>query len=94
MESATRIATNQSRKSYLERELIVSLDSGPMISPSLEMMDTHHEPDNTSVEHKSLCNWKFWSKRSTTSNIDIDPKNFPRIKKNTILFLVAIGGAM
>ncbi|KAI9269650.1 major facilitator superfamily domain-containing protein [Helicostylum pulchrum] len=95
MEPTSRIATNQSRKSYLERELIVSLDSGPMISQSLEMMDTHHEPDNTSVEHKSFCNWKLWSKRSTyTNNSDVDPKNFPIIKKNTILFLVAIGGAI
>ncbi|KAG2230535.1 hypothetical protein INT48_001187 [Thamnidium elegans] len=95
MESATRIATNQSRKSYLEREIIVSLDNGSMISPSLEMMDTHHkhDDDNTSIKHNSFSKWKLWRKQSTNNN-DIDPKNFPRIKKNTILLLVAIGGAI
>ncbi|KAI8073787.1 major facilitator superfamily domain-containing protein [Thamnidium elegans] len=58
-------------------------------------MDTHHkhDDDNTSIKHNSFSKWKLWRKQST-NNSDIDPKNFPRIKKNTILLLVAIGGAI
>lgn len=110
MEPTTRILSHQSTKSYLEREMIVSLDdNGPMIGPTLEMMDTHREEDDdyhndnnfeqpsstkeeTEVHHKRgfLC-WKGRSKKPADYS---DPKKFPKIKKNTILLLVAIGGAM
>lgn len=86
MEPTTKVLSNQSTKGYLERELIVSLDgNGPMIGPTLEMMDTHQEED----EQEKKLTWKLWPSKDLS-----DPKNFSKIKKNTILFLVAIGGAM
>lgn len=115
MDPATRINTNHSTKSYLERELIVSLDNdGPMIGPTLEMMDTHHEGDedyteeeeeeetaSTSEKQQQQADQqqnekkKWWKKLFNKKEKDYsDPRKFPTIKKNTILFLVAIGGAM
>lgn len=104
MEPATRILSHQSTKSYLERELIVSLDdNGPMIGPSLEVMHTHPEEehymstdssDEKFTSTKQLENSKqHWWNKSTQKDCS-DPKKFPRIKKNTILVLVAVGGAM
>lgn len=44
MEPATRVLSHESTRSYLERELIVSLNNnGPMIGPNLETMDTHDD---------------------------------------------------
>lgn len=120
MEPATRILSHESTKSYLERELIVSLNNnGPMIGPTLEMMDSHHPNDekrqdeekskqeqiercsssssrssstttDTVVAEKSNKRRRFWS----MSKDDSDPKLFPKYKKNVILSVVAIGGAM
>lgn len=115
MEPATRILSHESTKSYLERELIVSLNNnGPMIGPTLEMMDSHQPNDekrqdeekskpeqiercsssstttDTVVAEKSNKRRRFWS----MSKDDSDPKLFPKYKKNVILSVVAIGGAM
>lgn len=123
MEPATRILSHESTKSYLERELIVSLNNnGPMIGPSLEMMDSHHPNDetykdqdkpkqeqierrtsssssstsssstatDTVVAGKSKRGFRFWCMSKDNS----DPKQFPKYKKNMILSVVAIGGAM
>ncbi|KAK4514636.1 ATPase [Mucor velutinosus] len=122
MEPATRILSHESTKSYLERELIVSLNNnGPMIGPTLEMMDSHHPNDETYQDHdklkqeqierrpssssstssssittdtvvagKSKRGFRFWCMTKDNS----DPKQFPKYKKNMILCVVAIGGAI
>lgn len=122
MEPATRILSHESTKSYLERELIVSLNNnGPMIGPTLEMMDSHHPNDETYQDHnkpkqeqierrpssssstsssstttdtvvagKSKKGFRFWCMAKDNS----DPKQFSKYKKNMILSVVAIGGAM
>lgn len=104
MEPATRILSHESTKSYFERELIVSLDNnGPMIGPSLEVMDSHHPEDNVQktkqlhspsssvTEVGSMSeNRRWWCKPQDNS----DPKLFPRYKKNLILLVVSIAGAM
>lgn len=110
MEPATRILSHQSTKSYLEREMIVSLDdNGPMIGPNLEMMDTHREEDDdyhnennyeqspstkNDIEVDGKRRFLCWKGRSKKPADYSDPKKFPKIKKNTILLLVAIGGAI
>jgi hypothetical protein len=107
MEPATRILSHESTKSYLERELIVSLNNnGPMIGPSLEVMDSHHPNDDID---EAEGNEKIHSTSSSTTETgtmverrrwwckpkdDSDPKQFPRYKKNLILLVVSIAGSM
>ncbi|CEP08708.1 hypothetical protein [Parasitella parasitica] len=120
MEPATRILSHESTKSYLERELIVSLnDNGPMIGPTLEMMDSHHPNDekyedqeqiercqsskSTSLSSSSLSTmtktvvagkYNRFCRFGCMSKDNSDPKQFPKYKKNMILSVVAIGGAI
>ncbi|KAG1055827.1 hypothetical protein G6F43_002235 [Rhizopus delemar] len=82
METATKVTSHHSEKSYLERELIVSLDQeGPMIGPNLETMDR--------AEDKGSRN-KWWNKSSGQQ----DPLEFSAFKKNVILLIVAVAGAI
>lgn len=97
MEPAARILSRQSTKSYLERELIVSLDdNGPMIGPSLEMMHTHLEEDEENEKESNMPSKEkhWWDPRPNKTHCTCGPKSYSIIKKNTILFLVAVGGAM
>lgn len=82
MEPATKVLSNQSKKSYLEREIIVSLDDdGLIIGPTLETIDTHQE------EKKPV--WRLLPSKDSS-----DPRQFSKVKKNTILFIVATGAVM
>lgn len=83
MEPATRVLSNKSTKSYLERELIVSLDdNGPIIGPNLETIDTHKE-------ELVKPGWKFLPSKDLS-----DPRMYSKSKKNRILFMVATGAVM
>ena len=99
MDPATRILSHQSTRSYLERELIVTLDdNGPMIGPTLEMVDTHQDEQLHPVHEESMTSndtitKKWWQRKKKPADVS-DPKKFPKMKKNIILLLVAIGGAM
>jgi hypothetical protein len=101
MNPVTRQETNHSTKSYLERELIVSIgNDGPMIGPNLEVLDTHHEHDTVNSETSTISEqaetspkgqrkwWQFYKK----SIEDDDPRQYTRLKKNMILFIVSSGG--
>ncbi|KAI8078060.1 major facilitator superfamily domain-containing protein [Gilbertella persicaria] len=90
MEPARRVLSNTSTRSYLEKELILSLDNeGPMIGPNLETMDTHHQEDRDTIVEKTQ---NFWWKMSQDKTLD--PKQLPPIKKNIILLVVAISGSI
>lgn len=108
MEPATRVLSHESTKSYLERELIVSLNNnGPMIGPTLETMDTH---DDQYVDREKTAE-SITSTISSTIEQEIDstkrkrrwwqkkpdttdPRQYPKFKKNMILLVVAIAGSM
>ncbi|KAI8369847.1 major facilitator superfamily domain-containing protein [Choanephora cucurbitarum] len=95
MEPARRVLSNTSTKSYLERELIVSLDKeGPMIGPNLETMESTRHSEETYREATNMTTEKrsSWWKRRHEKDKTADPKLYSPIKKNSILFVVAIAG--
>lgn len=77
MEPASKVITNHSTKSYIEREFLVSLDNnGPVIGPTLEIIETiDNQNEDTSKDY-------------------LHPRHFSTLKKNAILFIVSIAGAM
>lgn len=90
MEPAKRVLSNHSTKSYLERELIVSLDNdGPMIGPTLETLETTDENTVTVHQEPPKKEKRWWKSNDTT-----DPRQYSRLKKNIILFIIAIAGSM
>ncbi|KAI9484053.1 MAG: major facilitator superfamily domain-containing protein [Benjaminiella poitrasii] len=112
MEPVSRVLSDESTKSYLERELIISLDEGgPMIGPSLETMDSNYTSPNQ--QSKTIVRKGSTSATSTVNSekehtgtsrrawrwkcgpsSDTDPSEFSNIKKNMILFIVAIAGSI
>ncbi|KAI9257650.1 major facilitator superfamily domain-containing protein [Sporodiniella umbellata] len=75
MDPVSKVLSNRSTRSYLEREIIVSLDNdGPMIGPTLEAIETTDERN--------------------ISKDKVDPYQFSRLKKFSILLVVAVAGAM
>lgn len=90
MEPAKRVLSNHSTKSYLERELIVSLDNdGPMIGPTLETIETTDENTVTVHQEPPKKEKRWWKSNDAT-----DPRQYSRLKKNIILFIIAIAGSM
>jgi hypothetical protein len=93
MEPATRIPSHKSTKSYLQRDLIVSLNNN---DPSLDVMGSQHEERLSSASSSATEvgtigeERRWWCKPRDNS----DPKLYPRYKKNLILMLVSIAGAM
>lgn len=62
--------------------------------PSLDLMDNDNDEENK-IESENYSSWRCWKKNKSTTTIDeTDPKDFSTFKKNTILFIVAVGGAM
>ncbi|KAI8369663.1 hypothetical protein BD560DRAFT_124906 [Blakeslea trispora] len=93
MEPARQVLSNTPTKSHIEKGSVVSLDKErPMIGPKLETMrstqldELHNEDERMSTKRKLSC-WRKRYKDEAT-----DPKQYSTVKKNTILFVVAIGG--
>lgn len=100
MEPVSRVISRESTRSYLERELIVSLDDGKTFGPTLETMDTRQESISSSVtidqieekiDTEVIEKKHLWWKRNKDST---DPRQYSSLKKNSILFVVAIIGSM
>jgi hypothetical protein len=96
MDPITRQQTNQSTKSYIERELVISVgQNGPMVGASLDVMHTHHSHSTieSSCSDIDSTNKKSWFS-FCSPDPQVDPRKYPQWKKNSIVFIIAVAGSV